>query len=80
MRDIISNDLWVSGPHERALAIGSNHKSGYLASIPLAGVLALAIAASIDPIVSGDRDLFDLESLQNIAIVTPARALLRIEA
>ena len=43
-------------------------------------VLALAIAAHADLIVSGDRDLLDLRRFQDIAIVTPAEALRRIEA
>ena len=43
-------------------------------------VLALAIAATVDLIVSGDRDLLDLQRFQDIAIVTPAEALHRIEA
>lgn len=43
-------------------------------------VLALAIAASVDFIVSGDRDLLSLKSFRGIAIVTPAEALRRIEA
>jgi len=43
-------------------------------------VLALAIAAQVDLIVSGDRDLLDLQHFQNIAIVMPAEALRRIEA
>ncbi len=43
-------------------------------------VLALAIAATVDLIVSGDRDLLDLQRFQDIAIVTPAEALRRIEA
>jgi putative PIN family toxin of toxin-antitoxin system len=38
-------------------------------------VLALAIAASVDLIVSGDRDLLDLKRFQGIAIITPAEAL-----
>ena len=42
-------------------------------------VLALAIAASADLIVSGDRDLLNLKSFQGIAIVTPAEALRRVE-
>jgi putative PIN family toxin of toxin-antitoxin system len=42
-------------------------------------VLALAIAARADLIVSGDRDLLDLKNFQGIAIVTPAEALRRIE-
>jgi uncharacterized protein len=42
-------------------------------------VLALAIAARADLIVSGDRDLLDLKSFQGIAIVTPTEALRRIE-
>ena len=42
-------------------------------------VLALAIAANVDLIVSGDRDLLDLKRFQNIAIITPAEALRGIE-
>jgi putative PIN family toxin of toxin-antitoxin system len=43
-------------------------------------VLALAIAARADLIVSGDRDLLDLPRFQDIAIVTPAEALRKTEA
>lgn len=42
-------------------------------------VLALAVAANVDFIVSGDRDLLTLKSFQGIAILTPAEALQRIE-
>jgi uncharacterized protein len=42
-------------------------------------VLALAIAAKADFIVSGDRDLLSLKSYQGIPIVTPAEALRRVE-
>jgi len=40
-------------------------------------VLALALAAKVDCIVSGDDDLLVLETFQGIAIITPAQALLR---
>jgi putative PIN family toxin of toxin-antitoxin system len=43
-------------------------------------VLALALAARADLIVSGDRDLLDLKRFQNIPIVTPAEALRRTKA
>lgn len=43
-------------------------------------VLALAVAAKADFIVSGDDDLLSLKSFQGIAIVKPAEALRRIEA
>jgi putative PIN family toxin of toxin-antitoxin system len=42
-------------------------------------VLALGVAAHVDLIVSGDKDLLDLKSFQGIAIVTPAEALRRID-
>ena len=42
-------------------------------------VLALAIAANVDLIVSGDADLLDLKTHQDIPIHTPAEALRRIE-
>lgn len=42
-------------------------------------VLALAVAARVDLIVSGDADLLDLEAHQGIPIVTPAQALRRID-
>ena len=42
-------------------------------------VLALAVAAHVAVIVSGDRDLLDLKIFQGIAIVTPAEVLRRIE-
>ncbi len=42
-------------------------------------VLALGVAASVDFIVSGDRDLLTLKSFQGIAILTPAEALQRID-
>lgn len=40
-------------------------------------VLACALAARVDLIVSGDRDLLSIESFRNIPIVTPAFALER---
>ena len=43
-------------------------------------VLALALAAQVDLIVSGDDDLLALMHFQNIPITTPAQALRRIEA
>ena len=41
-------------------------------------VLALALAANADMIVSGDEDLLILESFAGIAIVTPADAVKRL--
>jgi uncharacterized protein len=41
-------------------------------------VLALAIAAKVELIVSGDNDLLSLSSFEGIPIVAPAEALLRI--
>ena len=41
-------------------------------------VLALALAAKVDWIVSGDDDLLVLQTFQGIDIITPAQALLRI--
>jgi putative PIN family toxin of toxin-antitoxin system len=43
-------------------------------------VLACALAAQADAIVSGDADLLDLKSFQGIAIVTAAQAVERIKA
>ena len=43
-------------------------------------VLACALAAKADLIVSGDKDLLDLNSFQNISILNPAEALRRITA
>ena len=43
-------------------------------------VLALALAAQADLIVSGDNDLLVLNTFQNIPILTPAAALSRVEA
>lgn len=43
-------------------------------------VLALALAAQVDFIVSGDDDLLSLQAFQHIPILTPAEALRRIEA
>lgn len=43
-------------------------------------VLACALAASADLIVSGDPDLLVLTAYKRIAIVTPAAALRKIEA
>jgi uncharacterized protein len=40
-------------------------------------VLALAIAAKVDLIVSGDNDLLSLKSFEGIAIVAPAQAVKR---
>ena len=42
-------------------------------------MLALGVAAHVDVIVSGDRDLLDLKSFQGIDILTPAEALRRVE-
>jgi predicted nucleic acid-binding protein len=42
-------------------------------------VLALALTARVDYIVSGDRDLLDLKSFEHIPILTPAEAMQRIE-
>jgi uncharacterized protein len=41
-------------------------------------VLALAIAAQVDLIVSGDEDLLSLISFEGIAILNPAMALQRV--
>lgn len=43
-------------------------------------VLALAIAAKIDLIVSGDNDLLSLGSFEGIPIMAPAQAITLIEA
>lgn len=43
-------------------------------------VLALAIAAKVDLIVSGDNDLLSLRSFQGIPIIAPAQATGLIEA
>ena len=43
-------------------------------------VLACAIEAVADLIVTGDADLLTLESYQRIPVVTPAEALRRLEA
>jgi putative PIN family toxin of toxin-antitoxin system len=43
-------------------------------------VLACALAATTELIVSGDPDLLDLAAYEGIPIVTPAEALRRIEA
>lgn len=43
-------------------------------------VLALALTAQVDLIVSGDKDLLELNTFQNIPILVPAEALRRIEA
>jgi uncharacterized protein len=43
-------------------------------------VLALALTAQVDLIVSGDKDLLDLNPFQNIPILAPAEARRRIEA
>jgi uncharacterized protein len=43
-------------------------------------VLALALAAGVDCIVSGDLDLLDLHPFQNIPILTAAQALQRLNA
>jgi putative PIN family toxin of toxin-antitoxin system len=43
-------------------------------------VLALALAAQVDFIVSGDNDLPDLRAFESTPIVTPTAALRRIEA
>ena len=43
-------------------------------------VLALALAAKVDLIVSGDNDLLTLGSFEGIPILAPARALGLVEA
>lgn len=43
-------------------------------------VLACALAARADLIVTGDNDLLDLNTYQDIPIITAAEALRRIEA
>jgi putative PIN family toxin of toxin-antitoxin system len=43
-------------------------------------VLACALAASADLIVTGDKDLLTLNIYQNIPIITAAEALRRVEA
>lgn len=50
-----------------------NHEIGHQ-------VIAAALAARADFIVSGDADLLSLSSFESIAIVTPAEAVARIEA
>ena len=44
------------------------------------GVLALAAVSRVDLIVSGDRDLLDLDSFRGIPIVDAAAALAAVEA
>ena len=41
-------------------------------------LLALALAAQVDLIVSGDDDLLVLQAIEGIPILTPAQALQRI--
>jgi putative PIN family toxin of toxin-antitoxin system len=43
-------------------------------------VLALALAAKAELIVSGDNDVLSMKSFENIAIVAPAEAVTMIEA
>ena len=43
-------------------------------------VLALAVAARVELIVSGDGDLLALQAFDGIPILTPAQALKRIDA
>jgi putative PIN family toxin of toxin-antitoxin system len=43
-------------------------------------VLALALAAKAELIVSGDNDLLSMKSFENIAIVAPAEAVTMIQA
>ena len=43
-------------------------------------VLALAIAAKVELIVSGDKDLLSLGSFEGIPILAPAQAVSLIEA
>jgi len=43
-------------------------------------VLACALAAKAETVVSGDKDLLDLVNYQDILILTAATALQRIEA
>lgn len=43
-------------------------------------LLALALAAKVDLIVSGDKDLLSLRGFQGIPIVAPAQAISLIEA
>ena len=43
-------------------------------------VLALALAAKVEFIVSGDKDLLSLSSFEGVRIVTPADAIALIDA
>jgi PIN domain len=43
-------------------------------------VLALAIAAKVDLIVSGDNDLLSLGSFEGVPIIAPAQAVTFVEA
>jgi uncharacterized protein len=43
-------------------------------------VLALALAAKVELIVSGDNDLLSMESFEGIPIIAPAQAITLIEA
>jgi predicted nucleic acid-binding protein len=43
-------------------------------------VLALAVAAQVDCIVSGDDDLFVLGAYEGIPIVTPAQAFATLQS
>lgn len=42
-------------------------------------MLALALAAKVDPIVSGDNDLLSLGTFEGIPILAPAKALGLVE-
>jgi predicted nucleic acid-binding protein len=41
-------------------------------------VLALALAAKVDLVISGDDDLLSMKSFEGIPILTPAEAVARI--
>ena len=47
---------------------------------PCLHVIACALAAKADLIVSGDKDLLDLNAFRDIPILAPAEALRRVQA
>jgi predicted nucleic acid-binding protein len=88
---VLSGLLWHGTPHalldrvREGTLVEVRELTEVIAPPPLAepvcrdpdddAMLALGVAASVDLIVSGDKDLLTLKSFQGIAIVTPADAL-----
>lgn len=60
---VVSALLWHGSPHQLFQAINDDH------------VIACAVAAKANLVVTGDRDLLVLKAYRGIRIVDPAEAL-----